>query len=106
MIKDYHHKAILYTTLLNVPSPSIVSPTHFELDWLAFDGFAQSYNNYLGGLEDLQILGFDDNEPSELPDFDFGDFGANEFAGKTCLHRCVSGVRPSCRLCSYLHGFR
>ncbi|KAK7310044.1 hypothetical protein RJT34_07250 [Clitoria ternatea] len=68
-------------SMLNVPSPSAVAPTHFELDWLAFDGFAQSYDNDLGGLEDLQILGFDDNEPSELPDFDFGDFGADEFAG-------------------------
>ena len=27
------------------------------------------------------IQWFDVNEPTELPDFDFGDFGADEFAG-------------------------
>ena len=32
-------------------------------------------------MEDIHIGGFDDNEPTELPDFDFGDFGADEFAG-------------------------
>ncbi|KAK7306933.1 hypothetical protein VNO77_39572 [Canavalia gladiata] len=71
-------------SMLNVPSPSAVAnaaPSQFELDWLAFDGFQHCYDDDLGGLEDIQICGFDDNGPSELPDFDFDDFGADEFAG-------------------------
>ncbi|KAK7343395.1 hypothetical protein VNO77_12100 [Canavalia gladiata] len=73
-------------SLLNLPPPSAAaapgSETNlgFDFDWLSFDDFGQSFDD-LGGFEDIQICGFDDNEPSELPDFDFGDFGADEFAG-------------------------
>ncbi|TKY69359.1 regulation of transcription [Spatholobus suberectus] len=69
-------------SMLNVPSPSAVAaPSQFEWDWLAFDGFEHGFDDDLTALEDIQIFGFDDNEPSELPDFDFDDFGADEFAG-------------------------
>ena len=52
-----------------------------DIDWLTYDDYGQQGFDDLGGLEDLQICGFDDNGPSELPDFDFDDFGADEFAG-------------------------
>ncbi|XP_061375113.1 ethylene-responsive transcription factor ERF118-like [Gastrolobium bilobum] len=71
-------------SLLNVPSPSAVAactPSRLELDCLVFDDFGQSYDDDLGGLEDIQLYGFDDNEPSALPDYDFDDFGADEYAG-------------------------
>ncbi|RDX92966.1 Ethylene-responsive transcription factor ERF118, partial [Mucuna pruriens] len=74
-------------SMLNLPSPSAVSaaaasvPSQFELDWLAFDGIEHGFDDDLGALEDIQICGFDDNEPGELPDCDFDDFGADEFAG-------------------------
>lgn len=75
-------------SMLNLPPPppSAVAASGsdpnlgFDFDLLSFDDFGKGFND-LGGLEDLHILGFDDNEPSELPDFDFGDFGADEFAG-------------------------
>lgn len=74
--------------LLNLPPPppSAVAASGsepnlgFDFDLLSFDDFGKGFDD-LGGLEDLHIFGFDDNEPSELPDFDFGDFGADEFAG-------------------------
>ncbi|XP_027365139.1 ethylene-responsive transcription factor ERF118-like [Abrus precatorius] len=78
-------------SLLNLPptSDAVVSAScgsepnlGFDFDWLTFDDYGQGFDD-LGGLEDIQICGFDDNEPSELPDFDFGDFGADEFAGWT-----------------------
>ncbi|KAK7407535.1 hypothetical protein VNO78_09488 [Psophocarpus tetragonolobus] len=79
-------------SMLNVPSLSAVAataaaPSQFELDWLAFDAFVPGFDDEhgfdddLAALEDIHICGFDDNEPSELPDFDFDDFGADEFAG-------------------------
>ena len=37
------------------------------------------FDDDLAALEDFHICGFDDNEPSELPDYDFDDFGADEF---------------------------
>ncbi|KAL2324080.1 hypothetical protein Fmac_023138 [Flemingia macrophylla] len=76
-------------SLLNLPPPppaaaAVPSETepNFALDFdlLSFDDFGQGFDD-LGALEDLHVYGFDDNEPSELPDFDFGDFGADEFAG-------------------------
>ncbi|KAE9611785.1 hypothetical protein Lal_00011480 [Lupinus albus] len=54
----------------------------FDLDFdlLPFDDFAKGIGD-LGGLEDINIFGFDDDDgPSELPDFDFGDFVGDEFA--------------------------
>ena len=51
-----------------------------DFDWLSFNDYGQGFEDF-GGLENIHIGGFDDNEPSELPDFDFGDFGADEFAG-------------------------
>ena len=50
------------------------------LVWLSFNDYGQGFEDF-GGLENIHIGGFDDTEPSELPDFDFGDFGADEFAG-------------------------
>ncbi|MED6173375.1 hypothetical protein PIB30_058690 [Stylosanthes scabra] len=49
-------------------------------DWLSFDDYGHGFDD-LGGFEDLQICGLDDNGPSQLPDFDFDDFGGDEFAG-------------------------
>ncbi|OIW06931.1 hypothetical protein TanjilG_18319 [Lupinus angustifolius] len=55
-------------------------PNHgLDFDLLQFD-YANGFNDF-GGLEDFHIFGFDDKEPSVLPDFDFGDFIADEFAG-------------------------
>ncbi|KAG5015737.1 hypothetical protein JHK82_021416 [Glycine max] len=75
--------------LLNLPPPpSAAVPSEIEpnfgldFDWLSFDDYGQGFDDF-GGLEDIHICGFDDNEPSELPDFDFGDFGADEFSGWT-----------------------
>ncbi|CAL0320813.1 unnamed protein product [Lupinus luteus] len=50
-----------------------------DFDLLQFD-YSNGFNE-LGGFEDIHIFGFDDKEPSELPDFDFGDFIADDFAG-------------------------
>ncbi|KAI4313934.1 hypothetical protein L6164_026876 [Bauhinia variegata] len=52
-----------------------------DLDWFMFDEFSQALDDF-GGLDNLQISGFDENESSELPDFDF-DLGADEFIGWT-----------------------
>lgn len=78
-------------SLLNVPPPPSAAGSAFpsgtepnfglDYDWLSLDDCGGLDD--LGGFEDFQIFGFDDNEPSELPDFDFGDFGADEFAGWT-----------------------
>ncbi|TKY50828.1 regulation of transcription [Spatholobus suberectus] len=75
-------------SLLNLPPPSAATGAGagpnfgLDFDWLSFDDYEQGFDD-LGGFEDIHICGFDDNEPSELPDFDFGDFGADEFAGWT-----------------------
>ncbi|XP_061339483.1 ethylene-responsive transcription factor ERF118-like [Gastrolobium bilobum] len=77
-------------SLLKVPPPSAATAAPsgsepnlgFDFDWLNFDDYGQGFDD-LGGLEDIQICGFEDSEPSKLPDFDFGDFGADEFAGWT-----------------------
>ncbi|KAI4357825.1 hypothetical protein L6164_001748 [Bauhinia variegata] len=65
------------------PSGPIETDTSLalELDWLMFKDMSQGLDDF-GGLDDFQICGFDENEPSELPDFDF-DLGADEFAGWT-----------------------
>jgi len=76
-------------SMLSVPPPSAVAavPSEFKFDWLALDGLEHGldqefgFDEDLGDLEDIKICGFDDSEPSELPDFDFDDFGADEFAG-------------------------
>lgn len=77
-------------SLLNLPMPSAVAAAPsgpepnllgLDFDWLSFDDYGGQGFDDLGGLEDIHICGFDDNEPSELPDFDFGDIGADEFAG-------------------------
>ncbi|CAL0316433.1 unnamed protein product [Lupinus luteus] len=62
----------------SMSEPSLELDLDFDL--LPFDDFIKGIGD-LGGLEDLNIIGFDDDGPSELPDFDFGDFVADEFAG-------------------------
>ncbi|CAL0315327.1 unnamed protein product [Lupinus luteus] len=52
------------------------APSAFEFDWLTFD-----FDDDLVGLEDIHIGGIDEDGPSELPDFDFDNFSADEFAG-------------------------
>lgn len=59
----------------------------FDFDRFNIDDFGPDFDDFgdfgdLGDFKDIQIHGFDDNEPSELPDFDFGDIGGDdEFAG-------------------------
>ncbi|AES62726.2 putative transcription factor AP2-EREBP family [Medicago truncatula] len=59
----------------------------FDFDQFNIDDFGKDFQEFggcgdLGDFEDIQIHGFDDNGPSELPDFDFGDIGDDdEFAG-------------------------
>ncbi|KAK7382309.1 hypothetical protein VNO80_01159 [Phaseolus coccineus] len=79
-------------SLLNLPSPfdrataALPSGTEsgfgLDFDFVSFEDYGQGFDDF-GGLEDINIYGFDDNEPSELLDFDFGDFCADEFAGWT-----------------------
>ncbi|CAL5350136.1 unnamed protein product [Camellia sinensis] len=49
-----------------------------ELDSLFIDDFGHLFDDF-GSLDDLKIFGFEDNEPSDLPDFDF-ELGNEEFA--------------------------
>ncbi|OIV90934.1 hypothetical protein TanjilG_16894 [Lupinus angustifolius] len=72
---------------LNLPPPpsnaalaASVSELNLGLDFdmLPFDDFAKGFDD-LSGLDDIHIFGFDENDPSELPDFDFGDFGSDDF---------------------------
>ncbi|KAK7390859.1 hypothetical protein VNO78_19003 [Psophocarpus tetragonolobus] len=75
-------------SLLNLPPPSAnavipsgIEPNFgFDFDWLSSDDYGHGFDD-LGCFEDIHIGGFDDNDSSELPDYDFGDFGADEFAG-------------------------
>jgi len=56
----------------------------FGFDRFNIDDFGPDFEEFgdLGDFEDIQVHGFDDKEPSELPDFDFGDIGDDdEFAG-------------------------
>ncbi|XP_014523521.1 ethylene-responsive transcription factor ERF118 [Vigna radiata var. radiata] len=79
-------------SMLSVPHPSAVAanaanvanvgaPSEFEFDWFALDSLEHGFDDDLAALEDIQIYGFDDGQPSELPDYDFDDIGADEFAG-------------------------
>ncbi|KAE9595754.1 putative transcription factor AP2-EREBP family [Lupinus albus] len=68
-------------SIFDVPPPTndaaaAAAPSASEFDWLMFD-----FDNDLGGLDDIHIGGIDEDGPSELPDFDFDDFSADEFAG-------------------------
>ncbi|KAK7840459.1 ethylene-responsive transcription factor erf118 [Quercus suber] len=45
-----------------------------EFDPLCFDNIGQFFDGY-SGLEDIEICGFDNDGPSELPDWDFADIG-------------------------------
>ncbi|XP_027914442.1 ethylene-responsive transcription factor ERF118-like [Vigna unguiculata] len=73
-------------SMLSVPPQSVVAgngaaPSEFEFDWFALDSLEHGFDDDLAGLEDIQIYGFDEGEPSELPDYDFDDICADEFAG-------------------------
>jgi hypothetical protein len=80
-------------TVLNLPesivaeNPIGTDPTldfGFDFDRFNIDDFGPDFDEFgdFGDLKDIQIHGFDDNEPTELPDFDFGDIGDDdEFAG-------------------------
>jgi hypothetical protein len=48
-----------------------------ELDSLFMDDFSQPLDGF-GDFDDLKIPGFDDEEASELPDWDFGDIGSED----------------------------
>ncbi|KAI7990102.1 Ethylene-responsive transcription factor ERF118 [Camellia lanceoleosa] len=50
----------------------------YATDSLFIDDFGHLFDDF-GSLDDLQIFGFEDNEPSDLPDFDF-ELGNEEFA--------------------------
>ena len=82
-------------SVLNLPEPSTVPADtligtdpnfgfvfDFDFDGLNFD-FGQTSFDEFGDFSDFKLHGFDDNEPSELPDYDFGDIGGDddEFAG-------------------------
>ncbi|KAK7348830.1 hypothetical protein VNO80_23537 [Phaseolus coccineus] len=92
LVTEFAELDIPDLSMLSVPLPSAVAanaavPSGFEFDWLALDSLERGldekfgFDEDLGDLEDIKICGFDDSEPSELPDFDFDDFGADEFAG-------------------------
>ena len=86
LVSEFAELEIPDLSMLTVPPPSAAAP-QFEFDWLALDSLEHGFDEELGfdedlaALEDIQIFGFDDSQPSELPDFDFDDFGADEFAG-------------------------
>ncbi|CAL5430262.1 unnamed protein product [Camellia sinensis] len=50
----------------------------YATDSLFMDDFGHLFDDF-GSLDDLQIFGFEENEPSDLPDFDF-ELGNEEFA--------------------------
>ncbi|KAK1389975.1 Ethylene-responsive transcription factor [Heracleum sosnowskyi] len=52
-----------------------------ELDYLFLDDFAKPLDDF-GCLEDLQIFGLDNTEPSGLPDWDFSELDGEELAWK------------------------
>ncbi|KEH44224.1 ethylene-responsive transcription factor ERF118-like protein [Medicago truncatula] len=80
-------------SVCNFPEPvAVENPIGIDpnlglgLDFARFniDDFGPDFEEFgdIGDFEDIQVHGFDDNEPSELPDFDFGDIGDDdEFAG-------------------------
>ncbi|XP_057453057.1 ethylene-responsive transcription factor ERF119-like [Lotus japonicus] len=65
-----------------VPTGSKPNPV-LDIDFLAdYAGQGFDDDTNLGGcLEDIPIFGVDNNEPSQLPDFNFGDFDSDGFAG-------------------------
>ncbi|CAK8574091.1 unnamed protein product [Lathyrus sativus] len=80
-------------SVLNLPEPPVAAAENpngtdlnigfgFDFDRFNMDDFGQDFDDF-GELRDIHIHGFDDNEPSELPDFDFGEIGGedDEFAG-------------------------
>ncbi|KAL6190297.1 hypothetical protein ACLB2K_036695 [Fragaria x ananassa] len=58
-----------------------IDPISFqaEIDSLLLDEIGQFFNVF-GSIDDVHIGGFDGNEPSNLPDCDFGDLGKEDFA--------------------------
>jgi hypothetical protein len=72
-------------SVLNLPEPPVAAAENpigtdpnlgfgFDFDRFNIDNFELGYDDFdddLGYLRDLHIHGFDDNVPSELPDFDF-----------------------------------
>lgn len=73
----------------NLPLDDVVGPdsviahqseTNLELDfdWLSFDDSTLGFDDSTLGFEDINLSGFDDNQPTDLPDFDFGDIGFDE----------------------------
>ncbi|PON95923.1 AP2/ERF transcription factor [Trema orientale] len=50
-----------------------------QLDSLFLDDIGQLLDGF-SSIDDVQIFGLDDNESSELPDCDFGDFGKDDIA--------------------------
>lgn len=80
-------------SVLNLPEPPVAAAENpigtdlnigfgFDFDRFNIDDFGQDFDEF-GEFRDIHIHGFDDNEPSELPDFDFGEIGGedDEFAG-------------------------
>ncbi|GAU14836.1 hypothetical protein TSUD_50480 [Trifolium subterraneum] len=79
-------------SVLNLPEPPVAAAENpigtdpnlgfgFDFDRFNIDHFELGYDDFdddLCDLRDLHIHGFDDNVPSELPDFDFTD--DDEFA--------------------------
>ncbi|KAI8029372.1 Ethylene-responsive transcription factor ERF118 [Camellia lanceoleosa] len=59
-------------------SSSLIKCRVLATDLLFIDDFGHLFDDF-GSLDDLQIFGFEDNEPSDLPDFDF-ELGNEEFA--------------------------
>jgi len=57
----------------------------FDFARFNIDDFGSDFEEFgdLGDFKDIKVHGFDDNEPSELPDFDFVNVGGDdvEFAG-------------------------
>ncbi|KAL5070614.1 hypothetical protein RYX36_021501 [Vicia faba] len=78
-------------SVLNLPEPPVAAAENpigtdlnfgefgFDFDRFNIDDFGQDFDEF-GDFRDIHIHGFDDNEPSELPDFDFG-IEDDEFAG-------------------------
>ncbi|XP_027936842.1 ethylene-responsive transcription factor ERF118-like [Vigna unguiculata] len=92
LVSEFAELEIPDLSLLNLPSlfnsstaalASGAEPDFgLDFDWVSLEDYGQGFDDF-GGLEDIRICGFDNNEPSKLPDFDFGDFCAEEFAGWT-----------------------
>lgn len=69
----------------SVVADSVVAPLSetnlgLDFDWLSFNDYGPGFDDSTLGFDDIHIAGFDDNQPTDLPDFDFGDIGFDEFA--------------------------